>query len=143
MKRFLVILFLVLVMSGLCSCYGLDPEVSIEVDFLTLFELREYDDYISLTKIHDNHGGLQNDGAGFYVVSIEKCSSDMFEEWESLPFDDIAEHLAYGGNFDGLPEIKNGRYKYIDRNPESNSTNVSMFVYDEDNEIGYYLVLDT
>ncbi len=144
MKRFYIIIILVMVVVCLTSCYVVDHDVFTEVNFLTLFDLRDYDDSISLTKIFDNHGGLQNDGVGLYMVSIEDYSGGMFEGWDSLPFDEASEELAYGGNFDDLPEIKNGKYKYIDRKPNPRHiTNASLFVYDEDNEVGYYLILDT
>ena len=121
---------------------------------------------------NNNHGGLLGDG--HYYVKLD-CSNDyvniknQINEWKQLPLTQNLDYMMYGredtenityvgdgiANELGIPKIKNGYYKFIDRHRETidptndsalfdrYSYNFTLALYDLDTNILYYYELDT
>lgn len=126
----------------------------------------DFSDYKPLS-VYDTHGGFHGDGL---KCEIYDCSKTDIENtiksshvWKQLPFSTNVETLLYetigdnksdGGNAI-VPEIKNGFYTFYDRHDEAEnprddtkifdrgSFNLSLAVFDADNQTLYYLELDT
>ena len=121
---------------------------------------------------NDEHWGFLGDGD--YYVKLD-CSDDyvninnQINEWKQLPLTqnlyykmygrEDTENITYVGDGIaselGIPEIKNGYYKFIDRHRETidptndsalfdrYSYNFTLALYDLDTNILYYYELDT
>lgn len=123
-------------------------------------------DYKPLS-VYDTHGGFHGDGL---KCEIYDCSNTDIENtiknshvWKQLPFSTNVKALLYetieenkadsGQTF--VPQIKNGFYTFYDRHAESEnprddtkifdrgSFNLSLAAFDADNQMLYYLELDT
>lgn len=123
-------------------------------------------DYKPLS-VYDTHGGFHGDGL---KCEIYDCSNTDIENtiksshvWKQVPLSPNVETLLYetigenkadsGKTF--VPRIKNGFYTFYDRHSESEnprddtkifdrgSFNLSLAVFDADNQMLYYLELDT
>ena len=118
----------------------------------------------------DTHGGFHGDGMGCLVLD---CSGNrdkamaVVSDWKELPLSENLSLIVYGGERDGvsyaynlaeqwgLPQIKNGWYRFIDRHSRSTdngddsqlldraSMNFTLAVYDGDTDLLYVCELDT
>ena len=117
----------------------------------------------------DSHGGFHGDGHTFIVLQfsdnsiLDTIKKDV--KWKEFPLDETTQALVYGledneshtlpflSNEDGtalIPEIQNGYYILIDRQPETDtdilerySFNFTIGIYDSDTNIMYFCELDT
>ena len=117
----------------------------------------------------DSHGGFHGDG--LYAVALD-CADRMEEmqaltsDWQELPLTENLELLLYGGEKDGwsyaydlaeetaIPQIENGCYFFNNRHSRAidsqdddifsqHSFNLSLAIFDRDQDILYLLCYDT
>lgn len=107
----------------------------------------------------DTHGGIFFDGGS---LDVFECSHDQFfaidGDWQSLPLSENLDQLVYGEYREPqaeVPPIDHGFYMFFDRHDEATdptddsrvlerpSVNVSLFIYDADEELLYYYEYDT
>ncbi|MGN0482237.1 MAG: hypothetical protein ACI4HI_01670 [Lachnospiraceae bacterium] len=134
-----IFLFLILVL-GMAACGFGKSDVE---DFKETFSLKTEKEEIKLTECYNDHGGLQNDGVILYKITANDKLKAEIKEWNQFPYtDEVNEELQ---NDDvknaGLPEVKNGKWKLVDKGKES-MMNYSLCIYDQDNDIFYYLKVD-
>ena len=117
----------------------------------------------------DARGGFLGDGSYSLVLDCSANSEqarEIVKDWIPLPFSENLELLMYGGEKDGVeygyfseqanwPEIRNGVYKFVDRNSDAEdpsddkeilsrgTANFSIAVYDLDSDMLYYFEADT
>ena len=117
----------------------------------------------------DTHGGFHGDGDTIITLKFDDNSvTDAIKgnsKWREFPIDETTQALVYGlekencqyGPFlnDGMgnaliPEIQNGYYILLDRQPETDtdilerySFNFTVGLYDSDTNIMYFYELDT
>ena len=151
--------------------------------FLFLLSLKPTANYISETTEYfgfakkdfsvvdelDTHGGFHGDGSYYLILDCsngkEKALKKV-ENWNKLPLPENLNLIMYGGEKDGVeygyfseqanwPEIRNGVYKFVDRNSDAEdpsddkeilsrgTANFSIAVYDLDSDMLYYFEADT
>ena len=161
MKR-IIIISVILLCITLSSCGLTEDALSKHFDFKT-------SDFTVLEE-KDTHGGFHGDGS-FYLIldcsqNADKARS-IVENWTTLPLSQNLHIVMYGGEKNGTnygynfaeeahwPTIKNGVYKFVDRQSESKNSsddsdlldrysfNFSIAVYDLDSDILYYFEMDT
>lgn len=126
------------------------------------------DDYIIIDE-YDSHGGLQGEGSYRLIMDCSQSRKKALKRvagWNRLPLSENLRLIMYGGEKNGveyaydlasdakIPEINNGFYKFINRNPNAadkysddifaaHSFNFSLAIYDLDADILYYYKYDT
>lgn len=159
-RRLSIILVSVLLLFVLAGCTTNSGEKYKEITGIDL------SDYKPLS-VYDTHGGFHGDGL---KCEIYDCSNTDIENtiknshvWKQVPFSPNIETLLYetigenkadsGKTF--VPQIKKGFYTFYDRHAEAEnprddtnifdrgSFNLSLAVYDADNQMLYYIELDT
>lgn len=121
----------------------------------------------------DNHhevecGGLLRpypdhyDGDSLDVFECDREAFDaiceIWDQWRPLPLSENLSRIVYGDYTDSeppIPEIESGYYLFVDRHDEAENANddgalfdrasidMSLFLYDVDNEMLYYYEYDT
>lgn len=110
----------------------------------------------------DTHGGFHNDGTHF--VQLEFDNDEFVKKikannsWHVLPADDLINELIYGVSYENrvvgpyisdeninpyFPNVDNGYYFFLDKEPNKKSFNVIVAIYDIDTNTLYYCELDT
>ena len=159
-RRLSIILVSVLLLIILAGCTINADEEYKEITGIDL------SDYKPLS-VYDTHGGFHGDGL---KCEIYDCSNTDIENtiksslvWKQFPFSPNIETLLYetigenkadsGKTF--VPQIKKGFYTFYDRHAEAENSrddtkifdrgsfNLSLAVYDADNQMLYYIELDT
>lgn len=159
-RRLSIILVSVLLLFVLAGCTTNSGEKYKEITGIDL------SDYKPLS-VYDTHGGFHGDGL---KCEIYDCSNTDIENtiknshvWKQVPFSPNIETLLYetigenkadsGKAF--VPQIENGFYTFYDRHAEAENSrddtkifdrgsfNLSLAVYDADNQMLYYIELDT
>ena len=141
MKEQIQIIFLSLVLIlEIAACA---PGKSDVEDFKQTFSLKTEKDGIKLTECYNDHGGLQNDGVTLYKVTANDKLKEEIKGWNNLPYtDEVNKELQSDDvKSSGLPEVKNGKWKLVDKGSEP-MMNYSLCIYDGDNNIFYYLKVD-
>ena len=163
MKKFAIVLVAVIICVSLVACGKRTPQ-KIVSNALNM-------DVSGGTEIsyEDTHGGFHGDGTTLIVLQFN--DSSVLEairkepDWKEFPLDETTQALVYGlednasqtgpflSNGDGnamVPEIQNGYYILIDRQPETDtdilerySFNFTVGLYDSDTNIMYFCELDT
>lgn len=140
-RKILLVASFVVITINLTAC-SFFAKFDEEMGFLYEFGLEDYYDIITMTKIHDSRGGMTYDGIYAYEVTIIECPELLFDEWDSIPYNDkVMDFLEFISSTFTIPEIEKGKYKLIDYTEDKYPyiTKASLFVYDEENEIGYCL----
>jgi hypothetical protein len=150
MKKGLIFLWIGAILCGiffvgfLAAC-SFNNRINTKSEFVTLFELEEYKENISLKELYNNYEGAPYEGIALYEVSITAEDTKLlFSEWDSVPFNEETEGFMKSiSNYISIPDIKSGRYKMVNRNEEAKELmNVSLFVFDETANMGYYIKVD-
>ena len=129
-----------------------------------------YENKCVLVSQTDSHGGFHGDGTYSAIYDCSKNKEyvlEIVEKWNKLPLTENLELILYGGEKDGttyayyladdvgFPEVSNGYYFFYDRHSESmnsnsdedlfnrSSFNFSIAIYDTDNDMLYYIRMDT
>lgn len=119
----------------------------------------------------DDHGGFHGDGTAWAKAEFDETHGEELaqmlaedDRWHDLPLPENLRLFLYGGQADGvtytdafaeqlgIPAIQNGCYYFVDRFNsttddslllDSPATNVTVAIFDKDEYILYYFVLDT
>lgn len=118
----------------------------------------------------DTHGGFHGEGEYTAAICFDTVHGEELAEqlqstdgWKVLPLEEELELLMYGGSRGGssygyyfadkagIPKIENGCYYFIDRQQDTERTellyhrsyNFSLAIYDLDENILYYCEIDT
>jgi hypothetical protein len=118
-------------------------------------------------KLYNSYGGFHNEGQKLYKLSFSKENADVFisemessNSWSKLPLSEPLNLLMFGGtktdktycflfaNKVGLPDIKNGYWKFINENTEKDILNSTLFkfslaIFDKDNNVLYLYKIHT
>ncbi|MCR5823807.1 MAG: hypothetical protein K6G60_05180 [Lachnospiraceae bacterium] len=132
-----IIIFCVFVLAG---CF----ERNIEKEFSDTFEIDTDVEKFTFTKVFDNYE--LGEGTALYMIKIDETEIGAFMAWDNLPVSEEAECFVYANkHYAQLPEVLNGKWKYVDRNKtgSTNAIHASLCVYDIDNMVAYYLTGDT
>ena len=176
--RLAVLTFMVFILSHACLIYAFNTKVkNNKSTILTTKEYIKQEIFVDVSGCNieidnDGHGGFLGDGD--YYVKLD-CSNDyvninnQIKEWKQLPLTNNLDYMMYDredtenityvgdgiANVLGIPKIKNGYYKFIDRHREAvdptndsalfdrYSYNFTLALYDLDTNILYYYELDT
>lgn len=140
-QRCSIIFFAVLLSA--CSYNGQATE---KAEFIKLFELQEYKEGIILNEVFNNYEGAPYEGVALHEVLIDAQSnlSLPVEEWNCLPLsEDAAQFIESLSEFVSIPTIESGKYRMINRSKDFGKfTNVSLFIFDEEADKGYYIKFD-
>ncbi|BCN31098.1 hypothetical protein [Anaeromicropila herbilytica] len=135
------------------------------IEFEQVFN-QKLPDKITFKEIYNSYCSFPYEGVKLYSYSFSGESVEKFiseiktDSWNSLPLMESLNLLIYGGsknnteymyhfaNEVGLPEIKNGYWKFINRNKNTDLLNYSAYnfslaIYDSDNNILYFFRIDT
>lgn len=132
-----------------------------EVDTVALSGSRNALDALGISVSHarilqysDTHGGFHGDGTTLLVLSGDACIPDS-RFWHDLPMTKNVRDALESFGPEGMPEIKNGQWFFLDRHSKTTdptdssmlfgrgSWNFTLAVYDSDAEVLYYLKVDT
>jgi len=115
----------------------------------------------------ETHGGMGNDGDFMVVVNCEMQKDEikkLTESWDETPLSEDLNILVYGGkkndinykisnimDYYPLPEIKTGKYIFIDKNQQTNNKfslediprNYIIAIYNYENNVLYFYECDT
>lgn len=120
-----------------------------------------------IENINDTHDGFHGDGEQIIKINCNENSNDILEQlddWNEFPLTENLQLIMYGGVRDkmsyeynlaqknGIPQITNGYYYFIDRQSNSNddkeifnrhALNFTLAIFDVDTNIMYYYEIDT
>ncbi len=134
-----------------CQLVDLVQDVVTEItktptsEFLSTFELDGDKDDLEYETTYDDYGeGIGNDGMALYKITVTDELKAQVEEWDETPLSDEAAELVEGlSDYFTIPDIENGNWKMVDREPEAEFlAEVSLAVYDADNGVVYFIKYD-
>ena len=104
-----------------------------------------FDENIELEKLYDSYSGPPYEGMSLYTFKPDKKAKEIIKDWEDLPLSkDVDDYLDTLGLYIEKPEVKDGKWKFIDRNKSTKIyKNVSVCIYDSDKEICYLINSDS
>lgn len=101
-------------------------------------------------ELYNDAGGFHGDGIELYSVDVDDKKLKIAKKWEPLPNTTYKNHIEWCDyiNYDFLSDyllnLDNGRFKFIDRNPDRDySENYIMGIYDENEGKIYILIVNT
>lgn len=144
MKKVHMPLLCVILVCVLSSCVII-TKLTPTSDFAYTFDFWAIRDSFTLDEQYNDYDGVPYEGVALYLVTVTDMPDDMFEGWNPVPYsDEVNDFLHFVAEFFTIPEISNGYYKFIDRTPiETNFiSSASFFVYDMDDQLGYYIKFD-
>lgn len=108
---------------------------------------------LNITEKYNSYGGdILGDGESLHVIKSKLNLYDSVKSWKTLPLEKNIRNLLYD-DFDdshtdeiGLPVIKDGKYKVINRGDPENfgrSYNLTIYIYDKKNNEMYCYQIDT
>ncbi|WP_026508727.1 hypothetical protein [Butyrivibrio sp. MC2013] len=113
--------------------------------FIKEFELSTADKQITIDELYNSYGGVPYEGIALYKLEIDQNVFEEIQKWDALPYsDEVTDFIDSVSPSVDFPNIIKGYYKFINRGEDTNIIkNASLCVYDQDNGIAYYLLLDS
>lgn len=95
--------------------------------------------------LYNSYDGFPYEGMALYSFEVTDEMKDAINDWDATPYSkNVEEYLESISFYIQLPEIKNGKWKIIDRKPDTKGyTNISFCVYDIDNKCAYIIETDS
>lgn len=93
----------------------------------------------------NNYEGVPYEGIALYKITLDNDAKQDFLKWSILPLSESAElFLTSISDYVELPEIADGYWMLVDRNPGTQKyTNVSFCIYDTAEEVAYMITMDS
>ncbi len=136
-------LLIVTSLLGACAFNGARGDV--KTQFIRDFELDVDKDSLKFEKLFNNYEGVPYEGIALYKITLDSESQKEFLKWNRLPIPENVElFLVSISDYVVLPEIPDGYWMFVDRNPGTQKyTNVSMCIYDMAEEVAYLITMDS
>ena len=133
----------VIAVLSLCSCG--QQGTSVESELIRVFSLSVEESEITVKELYNSYEGAPYEGIALYEISFLGEAGDVFREWKTMPYDRETKTLVESVSFYvEVPELERARYKMVNgSSSEKSATNASVVIYDEEENVGYYLKLDT
>ena len=100
---------------------------------------------IKIEELFNNYEGVPYEGIALYKITLDNDAKQDFLKWSILPLSENAElFLTSISDYVELPEIADGYWMLVDRNPGTQKyTNVSFCIYDTAEEVAYMITMDS
>lgn len=104
---------------------------------------------LKIIEKHNSYGdNFSHDGESLYLITSKKNLRSATKNWAKLPQKEILVYLFGEIGYSmkeslALPNIKNGRYKFINKTPNKKDYDFIICIYNEDNNEIYYVKFDT
>lgn len=115
------------------------------MQFMRDFNLDIDKDNIKIEELFNNYVGVPYEGIALYKITLDNDAKQDFLKWSILPLSENAElFLTSISDYVELPEIADGYWMLVDRNPGTQKyTNVSFCIYDTAEEVAYMITMDS
>lgn len=115
------------------------------MQFMRDFNLDIDKDNIKIEELFNNYEGVPYEGIALYKITLDTDAKQDFLKWSILPLSESAElFLTSISDYVDLPEIADGYWMLVDRNPGTQKyTNVSFCIYDTAEEVAYMITMDS
>ena len=115
------------------------------MQFMRDFNLDIDKDNIKIAELFNNYEGVPYEGIALYKITLDNDAKQDFLKWSILPLSENAElFLTSISDYVELPEIADGYWMLVDRNPGTQKyTNVSFCIYDTAEEVAYMITMDS
>lgn len=140
------ILALSVVLSLLGACAFNSTRGDAKMQFMRDFNLDIDKDNIKIEELFNNYEGVPYEGIALYRITLDDNDAKQdFLKWSILPLSESAElFLTSISDCFELPEIADGYWMFVDRNPGTQQyTNVSFCIYDTAEEVAYMITMDS
>ena len=140
------ILALSVVLSLLGACAFNSTRGDAKMQFMRDFNLDIDKDNIKIEELFNNYEGVPYEGIALYRITLDDNDAKQdFLKWSILPLSESAElFLTSISDCVELPEIADGYWMLVDRNPGTQKhTNVSFCIYDTAEEVAYMITMDS
>ncbi len=136
---------LLIVASLLGACAVNNVIGDAKTQFIGDFKLDADKDSLKFEELFNNYEGFPYEGIALYKINLDSELRKEFLKWNSLPISENAElFLESVSAYVELPEITDGYWMLIDRNPGTQKyTNISMCIYDGMEEVAYLITMDS
>ena len=136
---------LLIAVSLLGACAFNNVRKDAKTQFIGDFELDVDKDSLRFEELFNNYEGFPYEGIALYKITLDSEARKELSKWNSFPISEDAElFLESVSNYVELPEIADGYWMFINRNPKSQKyTAVSMCVYDAVGEVAYLITMDS
>lgn len=137
------LLLLSVLMLGACAFNSINGDV--KTQFIKDFDLDIDKDNIKIEELFNNYEGVPYEGIALYKITLDSDAKQDFLKWSILPLSESAElFLTSISDYVELPEIANGYWMLVDRNPGTQKyTNVSFCIYDTAEDVAYMITMDS
>ena len=115
------------------------------MQFMRDFNLDIDKDNIKIEELFNNYEGVPYEGIALYKITLDNDAKQDFLKWSILPLSESAElFLTSISDYVELPEIADGYWMLVDRNPGTQKyTIVSFCIYDTAEEVAYMITMDS
>lgn len=115
-----------------------------KMQFIKDFDLDIDKNNIKIEELFNNYEGFPYEGIAMYKITLDCDAKQDFLKWSILPLSESAElFLTSISDYVKLPEIANGYWRLVDRNPGTQKyTNVSFCIYDTAEDVVYMITMD-
>ncbi len=136
-------LLIIASLLGACAFNGVRGDA--KTQFVRDFELEVDKGSLEFEELFNNYAGFPYEGIALYKITLDSESQKELLKWNSLPIsEDVELFLASISDYVELPEMPDGYWMFVDRNPETQKyTNVSMCIYDTEEEVAYLITMDS
>ncbi len=136
---------LLLSVSLLGACTFNSTRGDVKMQFMRDFNLDIDKDNIKIEELFNNYEGVPYEGIALYKITLDNDAKQDFLKWSILPLSENAElFLTSISDYVELPEIADGYWMLVDRNPGTQKyTNVSFCIYDTAEEVAYMITMDS
>lgn len=136
-------LFAITSLFGACAFNNMRGDA--KTQFIGDFELDIDGNSLKFEELFNNYEGFPYEGIALYKITLDSESRKELLKWSSLPISENAkEFLVSVSDYVELPEITDGYWMFVDRNPGTPKyTNVSMCIYDTVEEVAYLITMDS
>ena len=136
---------LLLSVSLLGACTFNSTRGDVKMQFMRDFNLDIDKDNIKIEELFNNYEGVPYEGIALYKITLDNDAKQDFLKWSILPLSESAElFLTSISDYVELPEIADGYWMLVDRNPGTQKyTNVSFCIYDTAEEVAYMITMDS